>query len=176
MYRHRLVEISEIHVRERTNLDHARVIDEDVYSTRALHYLADHALGIGGLAHITDKARDVPAGWLEYLPRTVELISVAGHEGNARSFRRQLPGDDEAEPAGATGDEHRSSAEIERPPPPAMTQGECAQAEAKGSGHHSQLLRVVPPVGSHLTIVSKRRTWRAPIFILTAGLEVATVG
>ena len=78
--------------------------------------------------------RDAKLDRLDDLPRPIELISVASHERDARSFRHQLSGDDEAEPAGATGDEHRSSAEIERPPAPALAQRECAQAEAKRGG------------------------------------------
>src|SRR5262249_33764380 len=101
----RLVEIFELHVSERTNLDGAGVIDQDVDPAEALQCLLNGGLNLSRLEQVARKGQYVGSEAVELGFGTCKLFGVAGDERHFPTAGANLARNFQPEPARAAGDE-----------------------------------------------------------------------
>ena len=123
--------VLEIGVREgvhRPDADGARVVDEDVEAAEVRDDALDEGACLRGIVHVRGEGKRRDATTLEIDGGAVERLGVAGADRHARPPASELPGELQAEPAGAAGDERNPAAQRD----PAPSPGPKAEGRAEG--------------------------------------------
>src|SRR5437762_7133261 len=105
MKAHRAIEISELHMRKRTDFDGARAVNQDVDLTETLKRLLDGGLNLRGLDQIALNREDFGSEVLQLRFRAGEFFGIARDESDFASARANLARDLQAKTARAAGDE-----------------------------------------------------------------------
>jgi hypothetical protein len=108
---HRLLEVLEAHGLHGPHADGARVVDQDVNGPETLGHVLHHRLDV--LAH-RDIARDrdhLGPPPLKVLPRAGESGLIPPADRDARAGPRHFAREDQPQPAGSSGDQHRPPAQ-----------------------------------------------------------------
>src|SRR4051812_30747979 len=101
----RFLEVAWGHVLDRSDLDDPGVVDQYVDAAEALHDRVDQPGRFALCGDVAGNRDRLDSARLEILAGPVEFAFVAGGDGNARPFAAKLSGDEQAETAGAAGDQ-----------------------------------------------------------------------
>jgi hypothetical protein len=102
VHRHRLFEIGGRHVLDRSHLDDAGVVDEDVDRSESRGRLVNQPLRVAALAYIAPDDVQVASGGAvlrQIFLGALQLLLIARGNGEPRALAGQLPGQHESEAA-----------------------------------------------------------------------------
>jgi hypothetical protein len=105
MKTHRAIEIFELHVSERTDLNDSSVIDEDVDPAKMLEGLLDRRLNLRRFEQIARDGQHLGAKASQIILRASELIGVARKKGDFCAAAAELARDFQSKSARAAANE-----------------------------------------------------------------------
>jgi hypothetical protein len=85
-----------VHVLERSNLDDAGVVDQDIDAPGARDHFVDQTPRFVAIGDVADDGRCVDAAIVKILTRAFELAGVAGGNRDVRALAPQLARDEQS--------------------------------------------------------------------------------
>jgi hypothetical protein len=110
--RHGLLEVFLCLFGQRSDADHARVINKDIDSSKVIDDPADEIFGLWPVADVANRTENAVPATFEVYNRSLDLFAVSCTNGNVRAGVAKLPGHDEPEPPGPAGDQNDLTGEI----------------------------------------------------------------
>ena len=133
---HRAMEVLQAHLPRGSDRDGARAVHQRVDRSQPVGGGSHQPLHRDRVGHVARDGRDRPAPLRQIPARPVERFLVARAHGHPSALGHQLARDQEAEPAGAAGDQHRTTAQV--PPSPVAPEPPGRQEAQSGQRHRGQ--------------------------------------